>query len=317
MIWWRSTRRRSGGFAGSGADQPIQVAPPVATNASAQSVSDAKPGVIVNLSSTPFVTTSANPIPGVTVNQDQVLVAQPPSVPATCAGTPLPSFCDSITDAAVVVGSSGGGNTFIAGTGSETFGDTGTAGGDAIDFGNVPTSVSAPLDVNVSGGPAQGPSGSLADFTAVAGSATYSFTTSGSNFVNFTGSANGNTTFLAGKVGGYAFAASGGNDAVDFSAVTSTGITVDLSGGTSGSVSGFANGNPDSISGLTTVIGSPNGGNTLHRWSGPGRLQLHGQRKQQRVRGRGGDGHIQQQRQHQRGHGGHGQRHLHRSGRVE
>ena len=57
------------------------------------------------------------------------------------------------------------------------------------------------------------------------------FSSGGSNFVNLTGSANGNTTFLAGNIGGYAFAASGGNDAIDFSAATANPVNVNLAGG--------------------------------------------------------------------------------------
>ena len=40
---------------------------------------------------------------------------------------------------------------FVAGTAPETFGDTGTVGGDTIDFTHVSTSSSTPLVVNASG----------------------------------------------------------------------------------------------------------------------------------------------------------------------
>ena len=64
----------------------------------------------------------------------------------------------------------------------------------------------------------------------MAGSATYTFSTGGLNFTTLTGSSNGNTTFLAGSTGGYAFSASGnGTDAIDFSAAT-TPVDVNLGG---------------------------------------------------------------------------------------
>src|SRR5262249_48094350 len=153
-------------------------------------------------------------------------------------------------------------NTFDAGQGSETFGDNGLAGKDAINFGSVATSSTTPLDVNISGGPAQVQTGSLSNFTAVAGTAVYIFSAGGSNFVTLTGSNNGNTPSLAGSTGGYNLAASGGNDAIDYSAATAKPVTVNLSGTTTiGTVTGFTNNLADTISGLTTVIGSPKNGN--------------------------------------------------------
>ena len=94
------------------------------------------------------------------------------------------------------------------------------------------------------------------------GSATYDFTHGGSNFVSFSGSSNGFTTFFAGGTGGYSFTASGGSDAIDFSAAPNP-VTVDLSAGTTGTVSGFPQNLTDSIAGLTTVTGSANGGNSF------------------------------------------------------
>jgi hypothetical protein len=245
-------------FGGSAMDLPIQVAPPVSTSASATSVPATKAGVVVNLSSTPFATTAVNPIPGVTVNGGQVLVAAPPTGTSTCSQAPLPSFCDSLTDVSVVNGSRGGNSTFIAGSSSESFGDLGTAGGDALDFANVATSSGTPLTVNVSGGPA----GPLPDFTAAVGSITYSASSGGPNFTNLTGSSSGNTMFLAGGTGGYSFTATSANNSIDFSAAT-TGVAVNLSAGSTGSVTGFGNSLTDTIAGLTTVIGSSAGGNSF------------------------------------------------------
>ena len=187
---------------------------------------------------------------GVTVN-----------MPAGAVGT------DSISGLTDVIGSTKGGNTFIAapisGSGSETFEDAGTKGGDTINFGSVSNANGVtPLYVNASGGTALSLlSGQVPNDKAVVGSATYDFTNGGSNFVNFTGSSNGFTTFFAGGTGGYSFSASGGSDAIDFSAAPSP-VRVDLSAGITGTVSGFANNLTDTISGLTTVTGSANGGNS-------------------------------------------------------
>ena len=229
--------------------------------------SAATTGVTVNLGATAYVTGTQNPIPGVTVGSGQVLGAKPPLGQTSCAASPLPSFCDRISNLTTVTGSSGGANTFVAGTGSENFGDTGSKGGDSIDFSGLSTNSGSPLAVNVAG-PAVG---SLQNFTATLGTtATYNFTAGGSNFTNFTGSASGNTTFYAGKVGGYSFSGSG-SDTVDFSQTTSNpAVIVNLSGGpSSGSITGFANGLKDTMSGLTTVTGSPNGGNRFTAGPGP------------------------------------------------
>ena len=256
------------GLGPSAFDQPVEVGPSDNTTGTANSVSAAHAGVAVNLGAAAFVTGAQSPIPGVTVGGGEVLVAAPTG-PATCAGSPLPSFCDSITNATMVMGSSGGDNTFVAGPGSETFGDTGSKGGDSIDFSGLSTGAGSVLAVNVAGPGLP----SLANFTATLGTtATYNFTTGGSNFTKFTGSAGGNTTFYAGKVGGYSFTGSGSGNTVDFSQTTANpAVTVDLSAGTSspGSITGFANGLADTISGLTTVTGSPNGGNSFKAGPGP------------------------------------------------
>ena len=230
--------------------------------------SSAATGVTVNLGATSYLTSAQNPIPGVTVGSGQVLGAQPPSGKTSCSTSPLPPFCDSISNLTTVTGSSGGHNTFVAGSSSENFGDTGSKGGDSIDFSGLSTNSGSALAVNVAG-PAVGP---LQNFNATLGTtATYNFTAGGSNFTSFTGPASGNTTFYAGKVGGYSFTGSGSGNTVDFSQTTANpAVTVDLSGGpSSGSITGFANQLPDTTSGLTTVTGSPNGGNTFKAGPGP------------------------------------------------
>ena len=107
--------------------------------------------------------------------------------------------------------------------------------------------------------------------TAGTPSATYSFSNLGSNFTSFTGSGNGFTKFVApAAAGGYTFSA--GPNAVPERhrglSANLNGITANLSpstesGLTTGQVSvgGTA---PDTIGGMTTVIGSPFGVNTFY-----------------------------------------------------
>ena len=45
---------------------------------------------------------------------------------AACAASPLPSDCDSISNLTTVTGAAGGGNTFVAGSGSYNFTGNGT-----------------------------------------------------------------------------------------------------------------------------------------------------------------------------------------------
>jgi hypothetical protein len=167
---------------------------------------------------------------------------------------------DTISDISSVVGSSGGGNSFIAGTQSENFADTGSAGGDSLNLSNVPTSGSTPLTINVSGGPA---GGGIANDTATVGSVTYSFTSGGANFTTFTGAATGNTTFLAGQSGGYTFDGNGSNNELDLSAVHS-GATLSANGdsmaspGTvTGLEPGLAGSTTDSFAGIQSFAGYP------------------------------------------------------------
>jgi hypothetical protein len=267
-----------GSFGASASDVPIQVESPFNSTSNGGANSALKAGVVVNLSSTPFLTTSANPVSGVTIASGQALVAAPPAGITTASCTPTPAApvasCDSLTGATVINGSAKGNNTFVAGPSSESFGDTGTGQNDTINFAGVATSVTTPLTVNFSGGPVNvAGSGPLANFTALAGSATYSFATGGANFTTFTSSTTGNTNYLAGGNGGYNLTATGTNNELDFSAAPG-GVRVDLTGSsnpcgmaTTGNpapncVSGQTGGN-DIITGLTTLIGSSHGGNTF------------------------------------------------------
>ena len=222
----------SSAILGSADQKAVQVIQPTSTSvASTPAQEDAAPGVVVNLSSatvpgTLHIGTTTNNT-SIQVGGGQVLVAAPPAGTSSCSGNPVPSFCDNLVDITQVNGSSQGHNTFVAGSGNETFGDTGSSGHDGIDFSNVATSGQTPLTVNATGSPI----GLMAIDTAVVGSTTYTFNQGGSNFTSFTGATNGNTSFLAGASPNYTFTAgSGGNNSIDFSTVGSP-VAVDLSKG--------------------------------------------------------------------------------------
>ena len=191
-------------------------------------------------------------VPGVTID----LSTRPATVSGFATGG-----SDAMTGVTSVTGSTAGENTFRAGSGSESFAQTGTGVGDTIDFSAVATSSTSPLTVNVSGAPV----GGGANDSAGVGTTAYTFATGGAAFTSFSGASDGNTDFLANGSGGYSFAAAGGNNTIDFSAAAS-GVNVNLSATTEGGVpSGEADvpGGVDTISGLTTVMGSAAGGNTF------------------------------------------------------
>ena len=189
---------------------------------------------------------------GVTID----LSTTPATVSGFASGGP-----DTMTGINTVTGSAAGQNIFVAGSGNETYAQTGSGVGDAVDFSHVATSQSTPLTVNVSGTPAN----SLANDSASVGTTTYSFSTGGAAFTSFTGATTGNTDFLASGSGGYRFNAAGSNNTTDFSAAAS-GVNVNLSPSTEGAVpagEAAVPGGVDTVSGLTTVVGSSAGGNTF------------------------------------------------------
>ena len=261
----------------------LSVAAPAGTTASAGSpTTDGSSGAVVNLSTSTYTTSATGSVPNVSLSSGEVLVAAPPTPGASCAVSPLPTFCDSLVGISNVTGSSGGDNTFVAGPvspGTETFQDNGSAGGDTVDFTHVSTSSTTPLVVNASGATQSG----FSPFTASENSTTlYTFSSNGPDFTNFIGSSSGNTEFLAGSLPGYTFSATGGSNAgnsIDFSAI-STGVTVNLTAGTSGTVSWLSGADSDTISGLTSVTGStsasasgPNvfeGGSASYTFTGEG-----------------------------------------------
>ncbi|HET6817671.1 MAG TPA: fibronectin type III domain-containing protein [Mycobacteriales bacterium] len=163
------------------------------------------------------------------------------------------SAIDAFSGITSVIGSGAGGTTFVAGSGSESFADHGSTGGDSIDFSSVATSGTAALVVNVSGVP----QGSVANDTAAAGASTYSFTSGGGLFTTFKGAASAYTQFGAGSVGGYTFRGQGHANTLNLSAAPADPV-VDLAQGTAQ----VANAAADTISGITTVVGSAAGGTT-------------------------------------------------------
>ena len=167
---------------------------------------------------------------------------------------------DGFSDITHFVGSASGGTTLAAGSSGLSFQGKGT--GNALDFFSVAASFASPLWVNVSGGPASSPYGSLDDQTAAAGFVAYSF----SDVSSFAGSSDGNTTFLAGGGGGYTFGGGGTGNTLDLSAAGSGG-SVSVPAGT---VSGLTSGGDDHFSGITTFAGSSAGGTTFTAGSADG-----------------------------------------------
>jgi hypothetical protein len=172
-----------------------------------------------------------------------------------------PTATDTISGITGVVGSPAGGTTFVVGTGSATLSDPGSVGGDTISFADVVTSPSTPLTVNVSGIQV----GTTPTDTATVGSATYTFTSGGSDFTNFVGPSTGSTTFVVGSTGGLSLQALGPDNTLNLSAATagvvitltndsvdSPGVVTGLSPGPDGSPS-------DQFADIAAFIGSYTG----------------------------------------------------------
>jgi Ca2+-binding RTX toxin-like protein len=247
----------------------VTVSSPVQTATTLGSVQDSQAGITVNLySSAPTtgqVTTSASTTPtSVTLGPGQVLVAAPSAGVTTCQTAALASFCDTLQGISNVTGSSGGHNTFVAGTSSETFNDTGSVGADTANFGFVGAGNGAVLTVNVTG------IGTTYVATLGGSSVTYTFN---SDFTSFTGSQGGFTTFLAGGSPGLSFVGLGSGNEVSFAADGSP-VVVNLSGsafldglcsvgGGQALVTSVGVCKTDSLSGVSTVAGSGVGGDTF------------------------------------------------------
>jgi len=154
-----------------------------------------------------------------------------------------PSASDTISGIPDVVGSSQGANHFVAGSGSETFGDSGSVGGDSLDFSQLSTSPVTPLTVNVSGGPSAGPPNDAASV----GPTEYSFSSTGSDITTFEGATTGNTTFLAGPTGGHSFVGQGSGNTLDLSAAGATSTVT---------VNGDSVASPGAVTGLSAGPGA-------------------------------------------------------------
>ena len=216
--------------------------------------SDATPGNTVDFSAlTTAVTVNVSGVQvGLVANQ----TAMAGSATYTFTGLVAPTSFIGATP-------SSGGTTFDAGSDADRFQGQGLAG-DTLSYAFAP---GGPLLVCASGlstGPCSGvPAGSTGK--ALLGTVTEPF----AGIQVFDGLAGGNTTFVSGATGGYTFDATGSGNAADFSAATSgvPGVTIDLST-TPATVSGFATGGPDEMSGISTVTGSAAGQNTFRAGSG-------------------------------------------------
>ena len=147
----------------------------------------------------------------------------------TFTGASVGVAADTLVGIPNVVGSSGGHNVFIVGTGSETFGDTGSVGGDTINFTAVTGTTSASGgQLTINDTPANTP---IAAYSAAFGSTTYTFQTGGAGFATLIGAGSGFTTFLApGQSGGISFEGQGPGNIISF-ASDLTGLSVDMTTG--------------------------------------------------------------------------------------
>jgi hypothetical protein len=161
------------------------------------------------------------------------LSTSPAAVSGFATGGP-----DAMTGITAVTGSAAGQNSFVAGTGSESFAQPGSGAGDRIDFSAVATSSSSPLTINVSGATVNG----LANDSASVGTSLYSFATGGAAFTGFTGATDGNTDFLASGTGGYRYIGQGTPNTLNLSAAPA---------GTVVTVNGNSLAQPGSVTKLT------------------------------------------------------------------
>ncbi len=210
--------------------------------------SQAGNSVVANLSASTYLTSNPAVVP------DNVFLKA-----CNCA--------DGLSDINSVTGWTGGSNTFVAGSSNETFGDTGTAGGDTVDFTFVQASRTNPLTVNASSSPGDGAGPQTAVVVINSSAVLYTFTSAHADFTNFVGSgvSGEETVFVAAGNGGYHFTGQGTDDSVDFSAAPP--VTVNLSASAFGGVPagqvGGLTGGTDTLSDVTTVAGSTLGGNTF------------------------------------------------------
>ena len=170
--------------------------------------------------------------------------------------------------------SAGNHNDFVAGpAGSETFSETTSQTPDnTIDFSAAPagsqagcTSGPCTLIVNVSGtATAVGRYAAAVINSANASIATYNFTSGGSDFTTFIGSAGGSTTFQGGSGTPYTYKGQGVGNALDFSELTSgqaTSLTFDVTH--SPAPQALVGTVPETFSGITNLIGLATGSTTF------------------------------------------------------
>lgn len=199
-----------------------------------------------------FSGSTASPTGAVTVNVSGTEVGTLLSGEAT-AGSATYNFSSFGSSAITFLGGAGG-TTFIAGSAGDTFnGDP--AGINTLTFADASGSS---LVFCVASSTPTGTACAASGQAALLGSVREPFT----NITVFDGLPGGDTTFVAGDPAGDSFNATGSNNSADYSNA-GTGVDVNLSAGTTGTVTQAGNLNTDTITGLTTVIGSANGGNTF------------------------------------------------------
>jgi large repetitive protein len=209
--------------------------------------SDATPGNTVDF--------SALTIP-VVVNVSGATVVSTLNDTAT-AGSATDTFT-GLASPSTFIGATSGGTTFDAGTEADTFRGHGQAG-DTLSYAHVSGGSLLVCAAGLSTGLCSGvPAGSTGK--AVLSSVTEPF----SGITVFDGLTGGNTAFVSGSTGGYTFNATGTGNTADFSAATAgaPGVSVDLSSSPA-TVSGFAGGGPDAMTGITSVTGSAAGQNSF------------------------------------------------------
>lgn len=169
-----------------------------------------------------------------------------------------PPAADTLTGISDVFGSSNGGNTFIAGASSGSFGDNGTTTNwDTLDLSKVNAGNGSVLTVNVS------VLGNQDHATLPGGTVDIAFS---AQVRTIRGSTGGYTAFVADNIGNFSFLGQGSNNSVSFASDPNS-VIVNLAGvsayGVPGGAVEVAPGLFDTISDIPTVTGSAVGGDTF------------------------------------------------------
>jgi len=147
---------------------------------------------------------------------------------------------------------------FAVGAGSGPWSFTGAGADNELDLSGASASAATQLTVDTVAGTVTG-SSELASFSDIAA---------------FTGASSGNTTFLTGSVGGFAFTGQGSGNALSFAHVSASGgVQVFLDPNAQGQEVAQPGTGSDTFTGIATIIGS-SGSDTF--FGGPGNYTLGG-----------------------------------------